>query len=111
MRTELQQLWAEWSEKLSDVIDSAIKYGGGDESMREGLAGISKTVARVESFQESNAELLQMSSSERFPSNLRKQVAAYEEDVRAINLALANDLLALINSLPKWKEGNDAVSD
>ena len=29
VRTALQHLWAELSEKLSDVIDPAIKYGGG----------------------------------------------------------------------------------
>jgi ppGpp synthetase/RelA/SpoT-type nucleotidyltranferase len=30
VRTELQHLWAQLSEKLSDARDRAIKYGGGD---------------------------------------------------------------------------------
>ena len=29
LRTELQQKWAELSEKLSDLIEPSIKYGGG----------------------------------------------------------------------------------
>jgi ppGpp synthetase/RelA/SpoT-type nucleotidyltranferase len=35
IRTVLQQVWAELSEKLADVIDPAIKYGGGPASERE----------------------------------------------------------------------------
>jgi ppGpp synthetase/RelA/SpoT-type nucleotidyltranferase len=48
LRTSLQHLWAEFSEKLSDVIDPAIKYGGGDERVREPLLGISRMVEQVE---------------------------------------------------------------
>ena len=38
VRTALQELWAELSEKCSDVIDPAIKYGGGSERMKELLS-------------------------------------------------------------------------
>jgi ppGpp synthetase/RelA/SpoT-type nucleotidyltranferase len=31
VRTAPQQAWAELSEKLSDVVDRALKYGGGDQ--------------------------------------------------------------------------------
>jgi ppGpp synthetase/RelA/SpoT-type nucleotidyltranferase len=48
VRTTLQQLWAELSEKLSDLLDPAIKYGGGDESIKELLAEASKTIAKLE---------------------------------------------------------------
>ncbi|MBI4885879.1 MAG: RelA/SpoT domain-containing protein [Acidobacteria bacterium] len=34
VRTELQHQWAELSEKLSDVRDKSIKYGGGDGESR-----------------------------------------------------------------------------
>jgi ppGpp synthetase/RelA/SpoT-type nucleotidyltranferase len=33
VRTSLQHLWAELSEKLSDVVDGKIKYGGGDQDI------------------------------------------------------------------------------
>ena len=45
IRTSLQQLWAEASEKLSDLMDPAIKYGGGDESITRLLGTASQVVA------------------------------------------------------------------
>ncbi len=49
VRTGLQQLWAEFSEKLSDVEGPAIKYGGGDEKSRELLETVSDLVITIES--------------------------------------------------------------
>lgn len=49
VRTELQQLWAEFSEKLSDIEGPEIKYGGGDEKSRELLETVSDLVIRIES--------------------------------------------------------------
>lgn len=37
VRTHLQHVWAELSEKLSDVVDAAIKYGGGPASTQADL--------------------------------------------------------------------------
>ncbi|NOT55896.1 MAG: hypothetical protein HOP18_14955 [Deltaproteobacteria bacterium] len=52
VRTALQDLWAELSEKLSDVMrDSTIKYGGGDEFIKQLLAASSSSIAEVESFE------------------------------------------------------------
>lgn len=48
IRTALQQIWAELSEKLADVIDPAIKYGGGDEYLKQFLANASLTIAEHE---------------------------------------------------------------
>ncbi len=48
IRTSLQHLWAEMSEKFSDVIDPAIKYGGGNESIRHLLTTASSLVAEEE---------------------------------------------------------------
>lgn len=41
VRTILQHAWAELSQKLSDVIDPAIKYGGGDPELVSLLAATS----------------------------------------------------------------------
>jgi putative GTP pyrophosphokinase len=48
IRTSLQHLWAELSEKLSDVVDSAIKYGGGPPNIRDLLTYGSTAIADVE---------------------------------------------------------------
>lgn len=48
VRTSLQHLWAEFSEKLSDVVHPGIKYGRGDPTAVQLLADISATVAAFE---------------------------------------------------------------
>ena len=48
VRTELQHMWAEISEKYADIYGSEIKYGGGEEKVREFLEMISETVAGYE---------------------------------------------------------------
>ncbi|MGB7209597.1 MAG: hypothetical protein WBD27_13120 [Pyrinomonadaceae bacterium] len=48
VRTSLQHLWAELSEKLSDVSDPSVKYGGGSDDVKDILANTSGWVAEVE---------------------------------------------------------------
>jgi len=48
VRTALQHLWAELSEKSSDVLDPTIKYGGGTDSWRSFLTSSSEAVAAYE---------------------------------------------------------------
>ena len=52
VRSYLQHLWAEVSEKSSDVLDSTIKYGGGADSWRNFLTKSSEWVALFEDFEE-----------------------------------------------------------
>jgi ppGpp synthetase/RelA/SpoT-type nucleotidyltranferase len=48
VRTELQHVWAQLSEKLSDVVDPSVKYGGGDRDTQDILARFSKIIASFE---------------------------------------------------------------
>lgn len=48
VRTSLQHLWAEVSEKISDVVDPEIKYGEGDKETLEMLSTMSEVSARLE---------------------------------------------------------------
>lgn len=48
IRTSLQQKWAEFSEKASDVIAPAIKYGQGPEPWKGSLTAISGAIAKYE---------------------------------------------------------------
>ena len=57
IRTELQQGWAELSEKLSDLIDPAIKYGGGEEDVQQLLSMASSRIAELEALESSILEL------------------------------------------------------
>jgi len=44
----LQHQWAELSEKLSDLLDPSIKYGGGDQFVKALLAKTSAIVSEAE---------------------------------------------------------------
>ena len=48
VRSALQHLWAEFSEKLSDVVDATIKYGGGADVVRKALTALSERIAVLE---------------------------------------------------------------
>lgn len=62
VRTSLQHLWAEVSEKLSDTDDPAIKYGGGSALIRSLLclsSGFAEVLETVEAdFHDARAEAL-----------------------------------------------------
>lgn len=48
IRTTLQDLWAQVSEKFADVIDHSIKYGGGPSDVRRVLDGSSHEIQELE---------------------------------------------------------------
>jgi ppGpp synthetase/RelA/SpoT-type nucleotidyltranferase len=62
VRTEFQHLWAQLSEKLSDIFGAAIKYGGGDPEVQEHSLGISRGIAALEDL-ESQLSALALSES------------------------------------------------
>lgn len=48
VRTTLQHIWAEMCEKCADVIDPAVKYGGGPATVRGVLDRAAEHVRRIE---------------------------------------------------------------
>jgi ppGpp synthetase/RelA/SpoT-type nucleotidyltranferase len=58
VRTRAQQQWAEVSEKLADLLDPRIKYGGGPANVREGLAQFAETVKICEELERQHRTLL-----------------------------------------------------
>jgi putative GTP pyrophosphokinase len=58
VRTSLQHHWAELSEKSSDVIDPAIKYGGGPEPWPSTLLSCSQIAASIEESEASYPQYL-----------------------------------------------------
>ena len=48
VRTVLQHLWAEYSEKLADMFGQEVKYGAGSEEIKSFLDMISTEVIRIE---------------------------------------------------------------
>jgi ppGpp synthetase/RelA/SpoT-type nucleotidyltranferase len=48
IRTNLQHLWARYSEALATVFGLSLKYGGGDEKILQMLARLSKHIIQIE---------------------------------------------------------------
>ena len=57
IRTVLQHLWAEFSEKAADTFGMDVKYGGGHKVIRDALDGASDLVARFERLEPRREEL------------------------------------------------------
>ena len=81
VRTSLQHLWAELSEKYSDVVDPGLKYGKGDETFLKLLSGISNNIAGIESIeQDLNATLQNLPSTS--SEEVRAKLILVKEDAR-----------------------------
>jgi len=51
IRTSFQHLWAELSEKFSDMVNPGIKYGSGDNEIVTSLARTSRLITLVETLE------------------------------------------------------------
>ena len=88
-RTGLQQNWAQLSEKMSDVIDPSLKYGG-NEQFQPFLRNQSGLIAQIEDLERTFAEL---------PESELKQPA-----IAALQ-SIKNSLNSVLGSLVKRIEG------
>jgi ppGpp synthetase/RelA/SpoT-type nucleotidyltranferase len=78
VRTALQHLWAELSEKWSDVVDPAIKYGGGDEFFQTALTGAAEMVAKEEALESQVAN--RPTDFQEHLSSLRENIVTFLRD-------------------------------
>lgn len=81
VRTPLQHLWAEYSEKLSDMIDPAIKYGGGIYRIKEMLTRLSVLVAGFEESEKMMTTLKKKQVDESGLRELEKENARVKESI------------------------------
>jgi putative GTP pyrophosphokinase len=105
VRTSLQQLWAELSEKYSDVIDPSIKYGGGNVEVQEILQKASALVAREEANEEELRDALAASPSE-LPGDVQQTVDNALESLKRSRQKIGETFRTIINDMSKLKEDN-----
>lgn len=100
LRTSLQHLWAEVSEKLADLIDPSIKYGG-DREIEISLSRLSKMIADVEYLQVGVAEIKMrlIPFGESVPEELRRQLTQHEQHIEEVASELSVDLRELVDTL------------
>ncbi len=105
VRTSLQHLWAELSEKSSDVLDPTIKYGGGSTEWRDFLTSSSEAIAADEEYEKSIAEIeeivVELSElTEHHGSKHDVQLIRREQDERREEVArLRNVITDLLNKM------------
>ena len=80
IRTQLQHLWAEHSEKLADKFGVAVKYGGGPAKIRQRLDALSKAIGFVEHL-ETKAVNSNLEAGRMIISNLKLDVQAALADL------------------------------
>jgi putative GTP pyrophosphokinase len=97
VRTTMQHLWAELSEKLSDVIAPEIKYGGGPDIPRNLLAGISESIATIENLTDNIAQVTAQTKDDKQQQKLKE----LQKSVLGIETGLANSCNKLLNTLKK----------
>lgn len=98
LRTALQHLWAEVSEKFSDVVDFSIKYGGGDETTREVLAVTSQAVAGIEDLEKMLIIVLAKNQHQELPEELSAILKEFSNGRQKMDQML-RDLLKAVNEI------------
>lgn len=95
VRSSLQHLWAVLSEKFSDAIDPAIKYGGGPAKVRIALDAVTKGVADLEAFKKNIIRIQEKDVDGSFKpklEELRKDAVLMENQITDI----CNEAIALL---------------
>ena len=97
VRTVLQNAWAELSEKFSDAVDPAIKYGGGVPGIREVLDTVSQAVASREDLEIRVAQLEVAAESAQELQILQERMARDREGL----LSLCQGLLTTLEDVKR----------
>ncbi len=97
IRTELQHIWAELSERLADELGAEIKYGGGPAPVQDFLGRLSRAVASLEGEEAPRSFILkelpppQRRRLERkLKLNFRDVEASYQERMRKFREVVAS---------------------
>ncbi|MFL6211047.1 MAG: hypothetical protein ACJ74W_19515 [Pyrinomonadaceae bacterium] len=110
VRTSLQHLWAELSEKFSDVVDPAIKYGGGNENIQAILTTASADVSNEEVVERVTADLqMQLSSKAVLTDGLKQKIVDVQDSLGVLRQRLFEYLRLAIDLVEKGE--HDAISD
>ena len=82
VRTSLQHGWASAVERLADIIDLDIKYGGGPEVLRDVLIKASDTIAGVEAIEISLRDLHERDQVSPETDGLEAEVRRLKKDLQ-----------------------------
>ena len=99
----MQQVWAELSEKLSDLFDPAIKYGGGNEKAIQLLGIASLRIVELEAMEfsvlEMQSRLAEMLSDPRLTEDLQADIMNTRLEITSHKAELDEKREDLLNTL------------
>jgi len=102
IRSVFQHMWAELSEKAADVVDPAVKYGGGPEPWRTDLIALSRIIAEREDIQTKVHELkAKLDQRPDTPADLVDALRSLEKDLDDANIGLQQLLQELNTDISK----------
>lgn len=108
VRTELQHWWANLSEKFSDLVEPAIKYGGGDTQVLEALSVLSNQIGSIEHDEKYLYGLMLLGKNHEWPQDIARDIVRAQEAVATRK----ERLVKLIESHEEVvAEAEDGVSD
>ena len=85
VRSALQHVWAEMSEKLSDIVDPGIKYGQGNPALVKLLLKASTLVTKEESEESNLANLEERASRllalETLPEDKQREIIDLQREI------------------------------
>jgi putative GTP pyrophosphokinase len=79
LRTRLQHLWAEISERFADVVDPGLKYGIGDPEALKFLTVTSETIAGIEDAEGRRFQLMGILNDDSVGLKIKKKI---KKDIR-----------------------------
>lgn len=110
VRTALQQLWAESSEKFSDIFDPAIKYGAGDEELQACLTDAATMVMTLELAESKLAYAKELQSQGKLAAH-EQQIAEIEDRVSSLKHLSFKNLRDIVGIAEEFERKNDDLSD
>lgn len=97
IRTKLQHLWAELSEKLSDIEGIEVKYGGGPDRIQKRLSTISVVIEAVEETGQRLYEIMHVLPAKGLPDSLKSEIDRLQhslEEHKQLLTASIRDMIA-----------------
>jgi len=88
VRTALQHKWSEISEKLADLYDPAIKYGGGPQNMQETLLKMSNLISIIENLEKTDLSGRTIKDSKEISDDKLREIKIKLEEM--LNMIIAN---------------------
>jgi putative GTP pyrophosphokinase len=110
VRTQLQHLWAELSEKCSDIIDPAIKYGGGNAETLRSLSAASDQIRDVEIAEGLLHDILSTVATERPSEDTNRKITLARELIDARRRRAAS-FVALLADITLNERPQDDLPD